>query len=195
MRLLVVPLVAFALSAPACSDDGGAAPAATPADDAVAPDSGDRTTGPIRCENACKRAPRCSPDLVTEADCVAICQQDDDPQTYACCIQYADNCAAVESCITGTNRVCDPQGEPWVPLSELQECTCGLPDEPTPKSAECKESAPDHPCLTGMCLKPVNWDLPPFCATDCTGNAGACKAPLTCEDTPKTDYCSNPFAG
>jgi len=145
----------------------------------------------ISCQNACIRAPRCEGSLVTEADCNALCEAGDDPETYACCIQYAAACADVKACIEGTNRVCDPAGEPWIPLELFDPCICG--DSQIPKTHECKDTAPDQPCpLNSVCLKPSNSSSPPFCAIECTLQAEVCldrESPLSCEETPKTWYC------
>ena len=57
----------------------------------------------------------------------------------------------------------------------------------------CGETAPDHQCVTGLCLKPINSDAIPFCTIDCTDNTSLCEAPLVCEKTPRPWYCRNPF--
>ena len=160
----------------------------TPAAEDVVEDTQTGLPG-VSCELACKRAPRCAEFSVTEADCLALCQQNEDPETYACCIQYASDCIRVASCIDGSNRTCQPEGSPWTPLEMFDECTCGDPNNPTPKIQECKSSAPDHPCPAGaVCLKAANQENAQ-CVIACTMMAEKCPEDMTCTTTPKTWYC------
>jgi len=182
---------AVALLTMACSGGDDSSTPSEPDAAAQADASGD--AGPVNCANACARPATCSPDLVTEADCNALCTKHEDPAKYACCLQYAATCAQVRACVDGTNLVCEPKGEPWIPADLLQECACGDPATPTPYTAECSAVGPDSVCRTGLCLKPLNHDGPPFCTIDCTNAANKCEAPLVCEKTPRTWYCKNPF--
>lgn len=191
MRACSITAVFVALLACACSSSTADPPGAiTDADGATVADSAGPPE-PVSCENACRRAPRCEAALVTEADCLALCNKAEDSYEYACCLQYAKNCDRVRACLDGTDLTCAPAegAAPWIELALLDRCECGEGD--TPKTAECKETGPDHPCPVGsVCLKPVNDETWPFCAVECTMNAGACEAPLGCETTPKTWYCA-----
>ena len=162
------------------------------------PDAGPRfelpvEADPISCENACKRAPKCAEALVTEEDCLALCNEDANPHTYACCIQYAEGCASVQKCINGNFTKCTLEGDPWVPLQLFDVCKCGDPNKPTPKNAECINVDHDSPCETGVCMKPVVSTVEPFCAIRCGNNYGDCPPGLKCESTAKSDYCYAPF--
>jgi hypothetical protein len=159
----------------------------TPAPTDVASDT--TLSSLISCDNACKRQPLCAPDLVTEQDCLAVCNSERDPSLYACCIQTAITCSAVEDCTSKANVVCDDSVEPWVPIPNLEECVCGEPGIPTPANKECIATGPDHRCETGVCLKPVNTPNAPFCVIECTNAPDKCPESMKCTMTPKTWYC------
>ncbi len=186
VRTLLLGLVVMVVQGCGSDDDGSAdvtVEEVTGAADADAPDER------ITCENACVRAPRCEDQLVTEADCLTLCSGDEDPFVYACCLQYADGCSAVGMCLSGAKRVCEPEGEPWVPLELFDECVCGSASE-TPFAAECKETGVDVQCPPeAVCFKPVNESDPPFCAVDCTLDASVCPEGTSCENTPKSRWC------
>ena len=148
---------------------------------------------PISCESACSRAAKCAEALVTKADCLALCMGDAKPETYACCIQYADGCAEVQSCVNGNFKVCKPSGDPWVPLEVFDECQCGEPGKDIPKNAECIKVDHDSPCVTGVCFKPVVSNKTPFCAIRCGAAYPTCPEGMKCQQTAKTDYCKFPF--
>ena len=177
----------------ACSDSPSEADAGPPVTDVAADDADEGGLPPeVNCANACKRAPRCEGALVDEAGCNKICQEHAEPAEYACCLQYADGCAAVKGCLTETALTCDPtEGQkPWVPLELFDTCSCGADDSIFSK--ECKSQGPDNPCPEGaVCLKLVNSDKPPFCAIECTMHAENCDFDdtVTCETTPKSWYC------
>jgi len=147
---------------------------------------------PINCENACKRIPKCQDDLGTEADCLALCNADSDSRKYACCIQYADNCADVGKCITKSKFVCDESGTAWIPGEMFDKCACGDPPGSTPIYQECVREGGDTTCATGLCLKPPNKPAA-FCAVECHPDTNPCEKPLVCEETPKKNYCKKPF--
>jgi len=173
-----------------CSDG----PAPSPAEKDTATTSKDTKSpqGPVGCTNACKRQPLCVPELVTEQDCLAVCENHNDPDLYACCIQTAPTCAEVTACTDGTELVCRQDEDPWLPLAQFEECSCGEESNPTPNHKECKNAAPDHPCETEMCIKPVNFKEHAFCGLDCTLDSKVCPSPLKCVQTPKTSYCYYP---
>ena len=173
------------------SDNNGNTSGSADTDDAgfVIP----KPANPISCENACKRPPGCEEELGTEVDCLANCNGNDNPETYACCIQYADGCAAVEQCITSVQVTCTEEGDPWVPLAIFDKCDCGDPEDPPPNYNECANEGGDTPCETGLCLKPVNYSEPAFCATECDPASKPCPDPYVCQETPKKNYCKRPF--
>ena len=187
MRLALVLVTALSIG---CSSDTDAPPASGP--DAGAVDVPAAPPDPVRCENACKRQPACTPEVTTEADCLAVCTKEPDPHKYACCLQYAADCAAVKACTDKTNFVCEPKGQPWLPIPLFGECLCGDPEKPTPRLSECKASSIDSPCESGVCFKPVSSDDPAFCAVECTLDPKACPAGTKCKETPKTWYCKRP---
>lgn len=151
------------------------------------------TANPISCESACIRAAKCAEALVTQQDCLALCMADAQPETYACCIQYADNCAKVQSCVNGSFKVCKPSGDPWVPLAVFDDCLCGEPGKDIPKNAECIKVDYDSLCETGVCFKPVVSNKTPFCAIRCGSAYPTCPGGMKCQQTAKTDYCKLPF--
>jgi len=172
------------------SDDAGEDGA--PAVDTTAADAEEDTTESlpgVSCELACKRAPKCEATLTDEAGCLVNCNQADDPGQYACCIQYASNCGEVGQCITGLKTTCEPDGEPWSPIPMFGECECSDGTSMPDVQRECKETAPDHRCETGTCIKPRGEPLPGFCAVDCTDNADACPPDTKCQTTPQSWYC------
>ncbi len=127
---------------------------------------------------------------MTEKDCLALCTGDADPATYACCIQYASGCATVKNCVQNVGRACNASGAPWVAKPAFATCECGDPTLPNYKLEECKASAVDHPCETGLCYKPNNSADLAFCTWDCTtAPKTTCPAGTHCVDAPRTWYC------
>ena len=151
----------------------------------------------ISCKNACQRPPKCEEDLGTEEDCFANCENNADPQKYACCIQTASGCSEVERCVKLGILNCKEDVDPWMPLAPFDKCECGEPDNPTPQYQECVAQGADTPCVTedgaGLCLKPANYSDAPFCAIECTPGTNPCPDPYKCESTPKKNYCKKPF--
>ena len=156
--------------------------------DTVQPVDTDSTFDNVSCPTACERAARCEKTLTTVEDCTALCQAAPAPRDYACCLQFAGGCDDVLACIQSDNPVCEPEGQPWLPLQLGDECDCGS----SPGfSVECRLESPGHPCPSGTsCFKPVNSNDPPTCRVICTGNADNCaQLDLNCTKTPKTWYC------
>mgnify|MGYP001808800600 CR=1 FL=1 len=184
-RFIIVALSLVLLSG--CGDEN--ATSNNGQDSSNTPQDAGTENSSISCANACKRQPLCTPDLVTEQDCLAVCNAEEDPTLYACCIQSAKTCAGVEQCTNKSNLVCDETAELWIPIGILEECQCG-DQESIAANKECKATGPDHRCETGVCLKPVNYARAPFCTIDCGTAPDQCPASMKCQDTPKTDYCN-----
>ncbi len=160
--------------------------------DVAAEDAPEPEPGVVTCANACKRADRCAEALVSEADCVALCEDDPDPAAYACCIQYSPGCNEVTKCVQGVGS-CTVEGEPWLPLQPFDDCECGnANDAQFWKLHECKETGPGHPCPTShVCYKPPNSEDSPFCTIDCSLDPGKCEEGTKCTSTPQSNYCKS----
>jgi hypothetical protein len=186
---MLTSIVLLGITSQGCSsDDEGSAPTTQDATSAGTTD-GTEPPSDITCANACARAPRCAAELVSEADCNALCEAADSPDDYACCLQYASGCAEVKACVDGSNPSCTPEGDPWVPLEMFENCSCAAEDDNAPL-AQCLETGPDVACPpAASCFKPANSTKSAFCAVDCTNNAPACPEGTACEKTPKNWYC------